>query len=296
MAPLAFEKVVNVFALRTGIRLGVGMVLIGVTALSWPVGDMVRSSRTAEAEGIEPAACLGDELITFAPADPRVDEEMLVAVTSAQRHRGVWLAGTEKASFLEEYEGQRGWVWTWSTTPTFPGPHRYRFFIDSTLQCAEGWVEVGTSMRPTSTPHPATPTPRSWRYTAGNWNDNRSSNDNDDNDNNGRRSRPTPTPTATPTATVVSYPRPAITSLSPSPICPGSVLTIRGRGFGDSRLDVDGQVLVDGTPVRAYLSWSSNEIVVLVSPTVSPNAQSSVYLVTLGGYTSATIEVVYAPC
>lgn len=286
------------FAIRHGVRVAAGALLFGITALTNPVGDWLRSSGPAEAEGLEPAACLGDEAMAFAPADPRVDEELLVAVTSAQRHRGVWLAGTEKAVFQHEYEGQQGWVWTWTTTPSYPGPHRFRFFVDSTLQCAEGWVDVGPSLRPTSTPRPATPTPRPWRGANGNWNwnDNRSSNDNGDNDNDGRRSRPTSTPTATPTATALIYPQPAITQLSPSPTCAGAVLTIRGRGFGASRLDVGGRVFVGDRLAQGYLSWSPEEIVVLVSPSVSPNAQANVFVVTRGGYASATIEIGSAPC
>jgi hypothetical protein len=124
--------------------------------------------------------CYGDELITFAPEEPRVGDELLVAVTSAHQHPYGRLAGTEMTQFSRERPGQRGYVWEWIIRPTYPGQHEYTFYVDSTVPCQKVQLTVRESLA-TKTPKPTkTPTPYGW-----NNNSNGNNNNNNSNDNNG---------------------------------------------------------------------------------------------------------------
>src|SRR5215216_6052848 len=105
----------------------------------YPSGDL------AFAQSLAPDLCAGDEVITVAPSAPLADEDLLIAVTSSRQHRGVWLAGSERAVFLRDYEGQNGWVWNWLVVPRYAGPLRLQFFIDSTTFCTEASILVGPS-------------------------------------------------------------------------------------------------------------------------------------------------------
>jgi hypothetical protein len=111
------------------------------------------------------STCNGDELITFIPTSPKVGDEVLIAATSAKLHVFTQLFGTEKTTKVREEArpGQRGWVWTWTVTPTIPGPHQYIFYIDDTVPCQSIAFSVGSAFQtaePTPTAEPtATRTP-----------------------------------------------------------------------------------------------------------------------------------------
>ena len=124
--------------------------------------------------------CYGDEQITFSPAEPRVANEMLVAVTSSRPHPYGRLAGTEKTTFVRERPGQLGTVWEWTIPLTWPGKHEYTFYVDSTIPCKKIEITVRQSLA-TRTPTPTkTATPWGWD----NGNNNNSNNNNDNNNNN----------------------------------------------------------------------------------------------------------------
>jgi hypothetical protein len=235
--------------------------------LSLPAGE-------ASAQALEPDQCLGDEAITFAPPQPEVDQELLVAVTSSFQHRGVWLASSERPTFLREYEGQQGWVWNWLVMPTSPGLLRVRFFVDSTIFCAEATVFVvaSTHPRPTATP---TATPLTTSQPTIVVRARRSSEDNSDDD-----------------ESADDAPAPDITSVEPAVSCPGGNLTIQGRGFGDSRQEVDGEVLISDREVTTYLSWSNRKVEVLVPNGAETGPARKVYLITVGGYDQSTVNLV----
>src|SRR6266487_2620302 len=68
----------------------------------------------ADAQALEPGVCLGDEKIRFAPAQPLADEPLLISVTSAQHHRGVYLHGQQLTAPMREYgSDEYGWTWDW---------------------------------------------------------------------------------------------------------------------------------------------------------------------------------------
>ena len=121
--------------------------------------------------------CVRDEQITFAPAEPRVNNEMLIAVTSSRSHPYGRLTGTEKTTFVRERPGQLGWVGEWTVQLSYPGKHTYTFSVDSTIPCKSLDITVRQALS-TRTPTPL-PTPTLWGDNGnGNGNGNNNSNDN----------------------------------------------------------------------------------------------------------------------
>src|SRR5213075_2869473 len=96
-------------------------------------GTIPGQPAAATTPGSDP--CYGDEQITYSPEEPRVGNELLIAVTSARPHPYGRLAGTERTQFVRERPGQRGYVWEWTIQPTYPGEHTYTFYVDSTIPC-----------------------------------------------------------------------------------------------------------------------------------------------------------------
>src|SRR5207248_7080344 len=150
-------------------------------------------------------------------------------------------------------------------TPTFTGPHRVQYFVDSTTACAEATIEVGSSARLSATPSP-TSTPEMTvvrrvvisRHSGDNSGDNSSDN-----------------------ATAAGSPgAPQIASLDPVGACPRERLTIRGQGFGPTRTAVGGKVAVSGVQVADYLSWHNDEVVVLVPASVPVGPDRDLFLIT----------------
>ena len=86
----------------------------------------------ASATPAEPDVCVGDERITYSPANPRVGTELLIAVTSSRPHAYGRLAGTERTTFLRE----------WTVNLSSHGDHEYTFYVDSTIPCKKRTIEV----------------------------------------------------------------------------------------------------------------------------------------------------------
>jgi hypothetical protein len=97
--------------------------------------------------------CWGDEQITYVPETPRVNNELIIAVTSGRPHPYGRVAGTERTTFIKERPGQLGTVWEWSVALTWPGRHKYTFYVDSTVPCKEIEIVVRQSVA-TKTPTP----------------------------------------------------------------------------------------------------------------------------------------------
>jgi hypothetical protein len=268
-----------------------------VSAIGTQVGT---DSWLAEAQVLEPDQCLGDERISFAPPSPAADEELLIAVTSARMHRGVYLTGTTRPTFRDEYTGQQGTVWRWVATPSFAGLHHFQFFVDSTVPCGEAWINVGPSNRPAAQASPSsatdpsgspqmTPTPVVVFVTLGhdngsdNGSDDNGSDDNGNSDNGGGNNASKPS-------------QPRLDSLSVADTCPGAQLTLSGANFGRDRAELSGKVVIAGAEVRDYLSWSRNSIVVLVPSGATTQPAQSVFVITAGGYAVRTANVNPAPC
>ena len=134
------------------------------------------SPNPAASPGVD--MCYGDEQITYAPLEPRVGNEFLIAVSSSRPHPYGRLAGTEATQFQRERQGQLGLVWEWIVRPTYPGAHKYTFYVDSTIPCKEIEINVLEQLA-TATPKPTkTPTPYGWDNGNGNGNSNNNSNDN----------------------------------------------------------------------------------------------------------------------
>lgn len=108
-----------------------------------------------------PDTCAGDEQFSFAPSNPRVGSELLIAVTSASPHAYPRLTGTQSPTFYRARTGQLGYVWEWTLYPTWSGTHRLTFYVDSTVSCATASIRVQQALatstpRPTNTPRPLT--------------------------------------------------------------------------------------------------------------------------------------------
>ena len=184
-------------------------------------------------------------------------------------------------TFSQEREGQLGWVWVWTMTPTFTGPHRVQYFVDSTTACAEATIEVGPSARLSATPSP-TSTPEMTvvrrvvisRHSGDNSGDNSSDN-----------------------ATAAGSPgAPQIASLDPVGVCPRERLTIRGQGFGPTRTSVGGKVAVSGVQVADYLSWHDDEVVVLVPASVPVGPDRDLFLITAEGFDQISVDIAGSSC
>jgi hypothetical protein len=270
-------------------RASVFLALVGVAVLVMTAWAQHPAMELAGAEPLEPEYCVGDESITFAPLQPAAGEELLVAVTSSVQHRGVWLASDERPLFLREYPGQLGTVWNWLIVPR-QGLLQVRFFVDSTIFCSEASILIGPSTEPTPAPT-ATPTAtptvtgspqpliRIIRTRSSGGSRNRSSSDNDGGDNES-----------------VDPGTPQINSIEPANSCPGGELTIRGRSFGDSREDINGEVVIDEQEVETYLDWSDRKVQVLVPSGAKTGINRRVYLITDGGYDEGTVNLSAAPC
>jgi hypothetical protein len=126
---------------------------------------------TGAGAGSDP--CYQDEQITYAPSEPRANNELLIAVTSSRPHPYGRLAGTEKTTFIRERAGQLGYVWEWTVALSYPGQHQYTFYVDSTIPCKSIEIAVRQSL--------ATKTPTLYTVDSGNNNGNSNNNSNDNN-------------------------------------------------------------------------------------------------------------------
>ena len=107
-----------------------------------PAATPATATPAAAASPAEPDICVGDERITYAPANPRVGTELLIAVTSSRPHAYARLAGTERTTFLRERPGQLGIVYEWTVNLSSHGDHEYTFYVDSTIPCKKKTIEV----------------------------------------------------------------------------------------------------------------------------------------------------------
>jgi hypothetical protein len=97
------------------------------------------------------AVCNGDESMSFNPSNPVPGQVVSIQVTSARASTNVSLSGPNSPQFQGSSAGGRGTIWTWSVTAGNPGSYEYAFLI-SNVQCAQGFLNVGTSPAPTPTP------------------------------------------------------------------------------------------------------------------------------------------------
>lgn len=98
-----------------------------VTTIATPGGT------PGAATGSDP--CYGDENVTYSPSEPRVGNEVLIAVTSSRPHAYGRLAGSERPTFVRERPGQLGVVYEYTLSPTQPGRQEYTYYVDSTIPC-----------------------------------------------------------------------------------------------------------------------------------------------------------------
>lgn len=108
-------------------------------------------------------ACAGDEAMTFAPNSGATGLPLDVAVTSARPSVNVGMqvayGGAGVALIGPRVDtGGKGFIWTWTFTPTLPGWYNASFFVNGGDFCAGASVQVSGAALPTATPT-ATPLP-----------------------------------------------------------------------------------------------------------------------------------------
>lgn len=245
---------------------------------------------------VAPDTCHGDEVISFAPAAPVVGQEMLIAVSSATGHGGLYMSGTEKLTTATETVGQLGRVWLWSLTPRLAGPHRFQLFVDFTKFCTEASVEVGPappgSLDPLLSGTPISLGPSSFPtltpLTSFNDNSSNSNSDNGNSDSNGNSGSGNGN-LGNVNDNIESIKPPIIDTVT----CGDNrLVTINGRRFGSSQTAASGKVLVQATnpvvkdpvEVTTYLEWKGSEIAVVVQ--VNADKFNTLYVVNSAGFDS----------
>ncbi|GIW05500.1 MAG: hypothetical protein KatS3mg060_0305 [Dehalococcoidia bacterium] len=100
---------------------------------------------------VPPAACNGDEQLSFIPAQPVVGQPIRVEVTSARASANVGLSGPFSPQFDGVRGGGRGTIWAWRFTPSGAGTYAYTFTIGG-VTCTSGSVTVTDTSWQTSVP------------------------------------------------------------------------------------------------------------------------------------------------
>jgi hypothetical protein len=295
--------------IRFSVQVAILALLVGLTVapidLRAPGGGSIIPPVAAQTvDPGDPGQCHGDEVLSFAPPNPTVGQEMIVVVTSATTHRGVYLAASERATAVQETEGQLGRVWLWSLTPQLAGPHQFQFFVDFTNLCVQSTISVVPSALagPLSVPPGTTGLPLTTgangelppilplddNFNSNDNNDNNSNNDNNDNnDNNSNDNNSNDS-----NGNVATTPKASTPSIN-SVLCTDSStheVTVNGRHFGEPQSQFNGQVLFINdnggatSEATTYLSWKDGRVVVLVPDDVKSSDHYTVYLITDGGF------------
>ena len=303
-------------ALRCACHALIWALLIGLVLGPLGIVDPARSVMPASAQALPPVVgqvvgpdvCTGDELISFAPAAPEVGAELIVAVTSATRHRGVLLTSSERPNPVREYEGQLGWVWLWAVTPIFTGPHKFQFYVDTTNFCLEQTIEVAPSTIPglagavaSPSPLPGTTSGSGTTSVVPPFDNDNSGDDDNDNSSNGNSSNGNSfnENSFNDNFEVFEPKRPNISAVA----CNNSgsdfrEMHIAGNNFGPNQVIVGGSVFMTIDPddeepsavSPGVLKWQNREIVVLVLKSVLTDENPQrVFVVDLGGFDSASL-------
>ncbi len=108
-------------------------------------------------------ACMSDEAMSFAPNPGATGSLLAVSVTSARASVDVVLqivygGASVPLAGPAVTTGGKGYIWTWTFTPTQPGRYDARFYVNQTGFCTAGFVQVTGNPLPTATPT-ATPLP-----------------------------------------------------------------------------------------------------------------------------------------
>ena len=145
-------------------------------------GSAVGPGGTAPSGALVADPCYGDEMMTYMPEEPRIGNELLIAVTSSGPHPYGRLVGTERTQFVRERPGQKGIVWEWTIQPSYPGDHQYTFYVDSTIPCQKIQLKVSEALATVTLTPTKTPTPYAFNNdNNGNSNGNGNGNDNTSN-------------------------------------------------------------------------------------------------------------------
>jgi len=90
--------------------------------------------------------CGGDEVMSFNPSNPTVGQQVFISVTSAKALTDIGLSGSFDPSFAGQQTGGKGYIWSWSVTPTNPGRFDYDFTVDHGASiCTSNFALVGGS-------------------------------------------------------------------------------------------------------------------------------------------------------
>ncbi len=110
-------------------------------------GALVR--RQVVTIGFTPFApgCVGDEQLSFTPANPVAGQQFTIVATSSQASQTVALSGPGNPQFVGTGAGGRGTTWNYRVTLPTAGQYSYSFTVNSAT-CATASVTVGTNDAP----------------------------------------------------------------------------------------------------------------------------------------------------
>ncbi|MCL4544323.1 MAG: hypothetical protein M1118_06960 [Chloroflexi bacterium] len=75
--------------------------------------------------------CNGDEAMSFSPSSPSAGQQVTITVTSARPSTYVGLSGPFNPQFAGVQTGGKGYVWSWTVTPSAAGQYNYNFTINN---------------------------------------------------------------------------------------------------------------------------------------------------------------------
>jgi hypothetical protein len=214
--------------------------------------------------------CMGDEQLWFVPRKPNVGVHVQISVTSQRHHdaRSMALAGPIDPGPVVEHEGPLGFIWTWSVVPPVEAFYQWTFYADGLRPCItsgfNAFAPLGATATPTNTPNP-TSTPG--------------------------------TATATPTNTPVAAP--TISSLAPTTLSCGSVVTIQGTNFGSppSSFGTAAFLLTNGVSFQMTpIGTGSNTQLRVSVPTSGPKNGAGQVQVSNSGGDSGLVAVTVSGC
>ncbi|GEM_PF-1812613 len=94
-------------------------------------GASICTANSLQVGGGQASGCNGDEQMTFNPAVAAVGQPVTISVTSARPSVNVGLSGPFNPVAAGIQTGGKGYIWSWTVTPSSPGQYNYNFTVNN---------------------------------------------------------------------------------------------------------------------------------------------------------------------